>query len=62
MIYALIAVILVQAVTHHLERRDLYNRIMSKTFSEYKGGKPKGVESAHKRAINAWRKKGGGIE
>lgn len=62
MIYALITVIALQTIIHHIERKDLYNRIMSKTLSEYKGEKPKGAESAHKRAIKAWREKGGDIE
>ena len=55
MIYALIVVIALQAIIYHFERKDLYNRIMSGNFAEYKGEKPKQRVSAHKRALKKWR-------
>lgn len=57
--YILCGVIILQTITHHFERKDLYNRIMSKTLSEYKGGAPHSVRSAHERAIQRWRGKDG---
>lgn len=61
MIYVLIAVIAVQQVIHHIERKDLYNRIMSKSLTEYKdeGKTPSYSVSAHRRVMNRWRQKGG---
>lgn len=58
-IYVLCGVIVLQSVMHHFERKDLYNRLMSKSLSEYKGGKVQSVQSAHDRAIKKWRGKGG---
>lgn len=54
-----IAVILVLILAHHLERKDLYNRIMSKNLSEYKGEKVMSVKSAHRQVLNRWRGKDG---
>ena len=34
--WVLIAIIAGQSILHHVERRDLYNRLMSKDFKEYK--------------------------
>lgn len=58
----LIAVIILQAIFHHFERRDMYNRLMSKNLTEYKqGGKPpKRIPSAHDKVLNNWRDKVGG--
>ena len=55
------AVIILQAIFHYLERRDLYNRIMSKNLTEYKQGRtpPLPVPSAHDRVLNNWRNKAG---
>lgn len=57
----LIAVIIIQAFLHFLERRDMYNRLMSKNLTEYKqsGSPPKHIPSAHSRILNDWRKKAG---
>lgn len=57
----LIAVIITQEIIHFIERRDMYNRLMSKPLSEYKqsGNHPKHIPSAHNRILNNWRKKAG---
>lgn len=57
----LITVIIIQAIIHFLERRDMYNRLMSKNLAEYKnsGSPPKHIPSAHNRVLNDWRKKVG---
>lgn len=55
------AVIILQATLHFFERRDMYNRLMSKNLTEYKqGGKPpkKHIPSAHDRVLKDWRDKG----
>ena len=57
------AVILIQALLHYIERRDLYNRLMSKDLTEYKhsgNSSPKSIPSAHDRVLKKWRDKGGG--
>ena len=59
-ICALCGVIVIQQIIHHMERQDLYNRIMSKNLTEYKGETPGYQISAHKRALNRWRKTKGG--
>lgn len=53
----LCVVIAVQAVFHYVERRDLYNRIMSRDYTEYKRAKPPGVhpQTAHERALRKWK-------
>ena len=59
----LIAVIVLQTVIHHVERRDMYNRLMSKSLSEYKQSgtpPPKHTPSAHDRVLKNWRDKAGG--
>lgn len=58
-IFGLITIIFVQAISHRLERKDLYDRIMCRDMSEYKNkDKPKeSPKSAHKRVIERWRKK-----
>lgn len=57
----LIAVIVLQSILHYCERRDLYNRIMSKDLSEYKKNDklPPPIPSAHDRVLNKWRNKAG---
>ena len=49
------AVVLIQ----HFERKDLYNRIMSKNFTEYKGERCVSAKSAHDRVLRRWRGKSG---
>lgn len=59
----LTAVIIIQAVFHYIERRDMYNRLMSKSLSEYRQGDkkpPKHIPSAHDRVLKNWRDKAGG--
>lgn len=56
--YVLCGVLVLQAVMHRIERRDLYNRIMSKNFAEYKD-EHRAVKSAHRRAVDKWRGKEG---
>ena len=58
-IYALIGVIVLQSITHRIERKDLYNRIMSKDYAEYKGSKCSYTPSAHDRVLKRWRGKDG---
>lgn len=57
--YILCGIILAQSIAHHFERRDLYNRIMSRDYTEYKGEKHGYTPSAHKAVLNRWRKKEG---
>lgn len=61
--YVLCGIIAVQSLLHRLERKDLYNRIMSKNLTEYKtnsdGKGKKTMMSAHEKAIRKWRSKGG---
>lgn len=58
--YALCGIIVIQQIIHHIERKDLYNRIMSKNLTEYKGESPGYQVSAHKRVLNRWRERKGG--
>lgn len=61
--YLLWVVVVIQQIIHHMERKDLYNRIMSKNLTEYKGDSPEYQVSAHRRVLNRWRdKKGGATE
>lgn len=58
----LVAVIIIQSIIHFIERRDLYNRLMSKSLSDYKqGGMPPKthIPSAHDRVLKKWRNKAG---
>ena len=57
---ALCGVIVIQQIIHHRERQDLYNRIMSKNLTEYKGESPGYQVSAHKRVLKRWRNSKGG--
>ena len=60
MVLALCGVILAQQVIHHFERKDLYNRIMSKNLTEYKGDSPGYQTSAHRRVLERWKARRGG--
>lgn len=60
----LIAVIVIQAIIHFIERRDMYNRLMSKDLSDYhnNSGKippKKHIPSAHSLTLQRWRNKAG---
>ena len=55
--YILCGIIILQYLVHHIERRDLYNRIMSKNLSEYKSDSVPSASSAHERMIKKWRGK-----
>ena len=57
----LIAVIILQSFIHFIERRDMYNRLMSKDLTEYKKGTqpPVHIPSAHDRVLKNWRNKAG---
>lgn len=61
-ICALCGVIIIQQIIHHFERKDLYNRIMSKNLTEYKGDSPGYQVSAHKKVLNRWRGHEGGAD
>lgn len=60
-VYLLCGVMAVQQILHYRERKDLYNRIMSKSFTEYKdeGKTPSYSVPAHRRVMDRWRQKGG---
>lgn len=53
----LCAVIVIQAVSHHIERGKLLDRIMSRNLNEYKARDEPPVkhESAHDRVLKKWR-------
>ena len=55
LVYILCGIIAFQELLHRSERRDLYNRIMSKTFTEYKNPSQNYVQSAHKKVLKRWR-------
>ena len=58
----LCVVIVIQTVIHFIERRDMYNRLMSKSYTEYKQSDkkpPKHIPSAHERTLQKWRNKAG---
>lgn len=52
------AIIVLQSLLHHIERKDLYTRIMSRSLEEYKGT-PTRILSYHRKRLNEWRKRGG---
>lgn len=59
----LIAVIVLQDILHRVERRDMLNRIMSKSLTEYNQNgspPPKHTPSAHDRVLKNWRDRAGG--
>ena len=58
----LCAVIVIQSILHFIERRDMYNRLMSKDYADY--NRPKTplqphIPSAHSQVIRRWKNKGG---
>jgi predicted TPR repeat methyltransferase len=54
---ALILTIIIKDMLHKAERKDLYNRIMSKDLTEFKqDGHIKQMKSAHDRVMNKWRR------
>ena len=58
----LFLVIVVQNIIHHIERRDMYNRLMSKDLKEYKQSSTpptNNIPSAHDRVLKNWKKKVG---
>ncbi len=57
--YILCGIIALLLIIHHFERKDLYNRVMSKNLTEYKGEKCRSAKSAHDRVIKRWRGKDG---
>lgn len=61
LLIALVLTNIVQAIINRCERRDMLNRLMSKSLSDYKQGgvPPKSVPSAHDRVLNKWRNKAG---
>ena len=63
LLIALLLLNIIQAILHYCERRDMYNRLMSKSLTEYKQGgskPPKHIPSAHDRILNKWRDRTGG--
>ena len=56
--YILCGIIILQYLVHHIERKDLYNRIMAGSLGEYKSGKVPSLRSAHDKVIRRWRGKG----
>lgn len=66
MIYAisilLCVVIIGQNIIHYIERRDLYNRLMSKNLTEYRQDNKTPttpIQSAHSRTLKKWRNRVG---
>ena len=60
--YILSAIIVIQAIIHYVERRDMLNRLMSKSLTEYRQdvkNPPIAVPSAHSITLNRWRNKVG---
>ena len=58
----LIAVIAIQTLLHYIERRDMYNRLMSKNLAEYNNMNmppPKHIPSAHELTLRKWRNTAG---
>ena len=56
-------IIAAQGIMHYRERKDLYNRLMSRSLDEYKRACGRGEpaekrESPHQRAIRDWRERG----
>lgn len=54
---------LYQGIAHRKERKDLYDRLMSKDLNDYKVGTREHVKkptvSAHQKAMETWRNGGG---
>lgn len=47
----LAVIIIVQLICHAIERRNLYNRIMAKDLTEYKGAKPRPIKNVIRKNI-----------
>ena len=50
-----------QAIIHFFERKDLYNRIMSRDIFDYEAAKSEPHDarmSAHRKALEQWKHKG----
>lgn len=60
--YILCGIIVLLLIINRCERKDLYNRIMSKNLTEYKGEKCRSAKSAHDKVIRRWRGKDGESE
>lgn len=58
-IFILIGLMVLQEAFHRFERKDLYNRIMSRDYTEYRGEKFARPISAHERVLRRWRGKDG---
>ena len=54
LVYVLCAIIVLQEILHRFERRDLYDRIMSRDLTEFKGESRKRV-SKHREVLERWR-------
>lgn len=52
-------IIALMSVMHYFERKDLYDRIMSRNLTEYKDGGSKHITPAHEEVLKRWRSKGG---
>mgnify|MGYP004725866531 CR=1 FL=1 len=49
------------SIVQHIERKDLYNRLLSSNMAEYnniKADEPKQPSSRHKAVLKRWRKDG----
>ena len=53
--YILCGVIVLQYIIHYVERRDLYNRLMSRDLNDYKGKPIQRAMSAHEAVLKRWR-------
>lgn len=60
--WVLVAFLILQEIWHRTERKDLYNRLMSKNLTEYKGEKASYTPSAHEKVLKRWRSKRKGGE
>ena len=56
LLYVLSGIIIIQQIFHCIERRDLYNRIMSRDLNDYRSNRAlSNPTSAHKKVISRWR-------
>ena len=53
--YIWAAIITVLIIFQHFERKDLYNRIMSRDLNELRGGNVKNPLSGHDKVMKRWR-------
>lgn len=58
LVVMIFALLIALVVVQHMERKDLYTRIMSGSLGEYKGAdsKPKAPIDAHRAVLERWRK------